>query len=97
MLRNRPFVILGSSLLLLAACGAQPDQGEEGDDALAVETDAAVSSEQSNATTVSSVETEGDAGEFEVCDENGNRYPSEADAEAAGLSMAEYGATYCEM
>ena len=33
---------------------------------------------------------------FEVCDENGNRYPSEADAEAAGLDRAEYGATFCE-
>ena len=33
---------------------------------------------------------------FEVCDEDGNRYPSEADAEAAGLDRAEYGATFCE-
>lgn len=30
-----------------------------------------------------------------VCDENGNRYSSSADAEAAGLSQAQYGATYC--
>lgn len=33
---------------------------------------------------------------FEVCDADGNRYPSEADAEAAGLDRAEYGATFCE-
>jgi|GEM_PF-2931886 len=33
---------------------------------------------------------------WEVCDENGNSYPSEADAEAAGLDRAEYGATFCE-
>lgn len=33
---------------------------------------------------------------WEVCDEFGNRYPSEADAEAAGLDRAEYGATFCE-
>ena len=33
---------------------------------------------------------------FEVCDGDGNRYPSEADAEAAGLDRAEYGATFCE-
>ncbi len=33
---------------------------------------------------------------FEVCDADGNRYASEADAEAAGLDRAEYGATFCE-
>lgn len=33
---------------------------------------------------------------FEVCDADGNRYTSEADAEAAGLDRAEYGATFCE-
>ena len=33
---------------------------------------------------------------FEICDADGNRYPSEADAEAAGLDRAEYGAMVCE-
>ena len=33
---------------------------------------------------------------YEVCDADGNRYASDADAEAAGLERAEYGATYCE-
>lgn len=33
---------------------------------------------------------------FEVCDADGNRYPSEAEAEAAGLDRAEYGATFCD-
>lgn len=32
---------------------------------------------------------------IEVCDGDGNRYASEAEAEAAGLDRAEYGATYC--
>lgn len=31
----------------------------------------------------------------EVCDEKYNRYQTEADAKAAGLTDAEYGATYC--
>lgn len=30
-----------------------------------------------------------------VCDENGNRYSTEAEAKAAGLTSAQYGATYC--
>lgn len=33
---------------------------------------------------------------FEFCDENGDHYPSETDAEAAGLDRAEYGATFCD-
>lgn len=41
-------------------------------------------------------EAELDDAAFEVCDGDGNRYPSEADAEAAGLDRAEYGATYCD-
>ena len=67
---------------LVAACGApaQPEAWEE-----AVE--AAVEAE---APATPSTEA------YEVCDEEGNRYPSEADAEAAGLERAEYGATFCE-
>ena len=35
-------------------------------------------------------------GAFEVCDESGNRYPSEDAAKAEGLEEAQYGATYCQ-
>ncbi len=35
------------------------------------------------------------AEEMVICDEEGNRYSSAAEAEAAGLSPAQYGATYC--
>jgi hypothetical protein len=45
------------------------------------------------------VETEQSAAaeaDFEVCDENGNRYPSEEAAQKAGLEEAQYGATYCQ-
>jgi hypothetical protein len=31
-----------------------------------------------------------------ICDENGNVYASEAEAKAAGLNEAQYGATYCQ-
>jgi hypothetical protein len=30
-----------------------------------------------------------------ICDEFGNRYPSEAEPKAKGLEMHQYGATYC--
>ena len=80
MLSGSSCAIVGA--LLVAACGApaQPEAEEE-----AVE--AAVEAE---APATPSTEA------YEVCDEKGNRYPSEADAEAAGLERAEYGATFCE-
>lgn len=34
---------------------------------------------------------------WQVCDENGTIYQSEADAESAGLTRAQYGATYCDV
>lgn len=68
--------------LLVAACGApaQPEAEEEAVEA-AVDADAPATPS---------------AEAYEVCDEKGNRYPSEADAEAAGLERAEFGATFCE-
>ncbi|MDE1467211.1 hypothetical protein [Aurantiacibacter sp. D1-12] len=33
---------------------------------------------------------------LDICDENGNRYASNEEAEAAGLEPAQYGATYCQ-
>ncbi|WP_226698824.1 hypothetical protein [Qipengyuania gaetbuli] len=68
--------------LLVAACGApaQPEAEEE------------VAAAAAEVEAPAAQETEA----FEVCDADGNRYPSEADAEAAGLDRAEYGATFCE-
>nr|WP_298897564.1 hypothetical protein [uncultured Altererythrobacter sp.] len=66
----------------LAACSAPGEQAAEP----AVDEAVTVEAEQSAATEA----------DFEVCDENGNRYPSEDAAKAAGLEEAQYGATYCQ-
>lgn len=41
------------------------------------------------------IEYYADGTQIVYCDENGNRYNTVADAKAAGLTDAEYGATYC--
>ena len=80
MLSGSSCAVIGA--LFVAACGA-PAQPEAEEEAVEVAVDA-------EAPATPSTEA------YEVCDEKGNRYPSEADAEAAGLERAEYGATFCE-
>ena len=69
-------------IVALAACSEPNDQAPE---AAPVETVVADAEESTSADT-----------DFEVCDENGNRYPSEEAAKEAGLEEAQYGATYCQ-
>lgn len=82
------FAFTTSICLMLSACNApaevDEDQAESSDEV------AAQDLSQGGAATAETDET------YEVCDESGNRYASEADAAAAGLSYAEYGATFCE-
>ena len=69
-------------IVALAACSEPGDQATE---AAPVEAVVADAEESAPAET-----------NFEVCDENGNRYPSEDAAKEAGLEEAQYGATYCQ-
>ena len=71
--------------LLIAALAACSEPGDQATEAAPVETEVA--------DTEGSTPAEAD---FEVCDENGNRYPSEYAAKEAGLEEAQYGATYCQ-
>ena len=80
-------VFAGMSALAIAAC-SQAEEEPAAEEIVAEETQAAETAEETAAAAPEEV--------FEVCDENGNRYPSEADAQAAGLSEAEYGATFCD-
>lgn len=73
--------------LAVVACSGATE--EEATDEAVLEAPAPAEA-TSDAAAVESIEV------FEVCDEAGNRYASEADAEAAGLERAEYGATFCE-
>lgn len=75
-----------ASLSLVACSGATEEEPTE--EVVAEETIPAEGASEAVASESSEV--------FEVCDEDGNRYPSDADAEAAGLDRAEYGATFCE-
>ena len=74
------------AVFTVAACSDASDESVEGEAAV-IESIPAEAQNEGDAQT---------AEVWEVCDEDGNRYPSEADAEAAGLDRAEYGATYCE-
>lgn len=82
---KKDFLIATASFCLFATAACSPASEE-------VEGGMATKGLQAEADTAAS-----EAETFEVCDENGNRYPSEEDAEAAGLSRAEYGATFCGM
>ena len=62
----------------------------------AAEEEPAVETAETNAAEVATAQPAPSTEAFEVCDADGNRYASEADAEAAGLDRAEYGATFCE-
>lgn len=81
------FALIATAALSVAACSGATEE-EPAPEIEAVEIDPAVADTDAAATESTEV--------FEVCDEAGNRYPSEADAEAAGLDRAEYGATFCE-
>lgn len=77
--------------LSIAACSGASEEET------AAETGAEPAAEEAAPEAVTSEAASSESPEvFEVCDEAGNRYPSEADAEAAGLDRAEYGATFCE-
>lgn len=75
-------LIIASSAFILAACSGPSEEPEtvEQVEAAAVEAELPETSET----------------DFEVCDENGNRYASEEAAKEAGLEEAQYGATYCQ-
>ena len=88
MMRTR-LLIISVATLGLTACDSG---GDVTDDAT---TEEAVIEETAPADNV--MEPMAETQEFEVCDGDGNRYPSEQAARDAGLSEAEYGATYCEM
>lgn len=87
MRRSLKSILVAMSAFTVVACSgaAEEEPTEE-----AVLEEAATAADAGDAATSQSAEV------FEVCDENGNRYPSDADAEAAGLDRAEYGATFCE-
>lgn len=88
MKSKHPFTVVSSFALLVSACSGAGDLGEPENEASndgsteAISVGDGLSSETEQA--------------FVVCDENGNRYASEEDAVAAGLSEAQYGATYCQ-
>lgn len=84
--------LMAMSALSIAACAGEA-QEEPTQEAALEETAAA---EPAGADAVDSAALAESTEAFEVCDADGNRYPSEADAEAAGLDRAEYGATFCE-
>lgn len=75
------------STLSVAACSGATEE-ESAQDVTTEEAAPAPAASEAAVATSSEV--------FEVCDENGKSYPSEADAEAAGLDRAEYGATFCD-
>ena len=81
-------IVAATFALTLAACSGPADEET-------VE-EAGAGAEAPVASVVATDEAEPASEAFEVCDADGNRYPSEADAEAAGLDRAEYGATFCE-
>ena len=72
---------LASASLLVASCSAEEAADNTVGNAIASED-----------VVVDELVTDG---AMEVCDEAGNRYASDAEAEAAGLDPAQYGATYC--
>ena len=80
-------LVAAMSALAVAACSGATEEAPT-EEAATEEAEPAAS--QSETSVAQSTEV------FEVCDADGNRYPSEADAEAAGLGRAEYGATFCE-
>lgn len=75
----------GVLALAMAACGTPAES----------EAEAEASGEEVVVEEVTN-EAAGDDEVYEVCDGEGNRYPSEQAAVDAGLSEAEYGATYCD-
>jgi len=48
-----------------------------------------------NDTPEATTQTTPESQQVVICDSNGNRYDTEAEAIATGLTAAEYGATYC--
>jgi len=80
--RYLKFGIVASMAAALVACSAANDEQSQPDPSEAAQADTDV-----NASAEAS---------FEVCDESGNRYPSEEAARQAGLEEAQYGATYCQ-
>lgn len=85
-------LVAAMSALAVAACSGATEEAptEEAPTEEAATEEAEPAASQSETSVAQSTEV------FEVCDADGNRYPSEADAEAAGLERAEYGATFCE-
>ena len=77
------FTIAAASLMI-GACSADDAADETIDNAVAADDAAVTEAGDVSADTA-----------MTVCDADGNRYASDAEAEAAGLELAEFGATYC--
>lgn len=75
---------LTATSLLVAGCSADETAGN-----------AVQNTVMADEALVDASETGAETSEMEVCDDAGNRYASDAEAEAAGLVPAQYGATYC--
>ncbi|WP_260484301.1 hypothetical protein [Sphingomicrobium flavum] len=74
---------LSAAALLISACSSADETANE-----ATTTDNVIVEEETTLTN-----TQDSA--MSVCDDAGNRYASDAEAQAAGLDPAQYGATYC--
>ncbi len=83
---------LGISMAITALVGlAACDQGGQDADPSAAEAEIA----EAEIEQVTGSQTPVAERKISFCDGEGNRYASEAEAQAAGLEPAEYGATYC--
>ncbi|MCJ8189894.1 hypothetical protein [Sphingomicrobium aestuariivivum] len=94
-------LLFATAALALASCGEVDDADMELEtEAEIIEEPTATAAAEPDATAEAGEEATADSADsedsYEVCDEDGNRYPSEQAAKDAGLEEAQYGATYCD-